>query len=49
MLSENEELILKDKEIANTFNDHFESIVDNRDLDHWDDHSLSPKKGSKQD
>ena len=30
------------KEIANTFNDHFGSIVGNLDLDHWDDHSLSP-------
>ena len=28
MLSENGELILKNKEIANTFNDHFGSIVD---------------------
>ena len=45
MLSENGELILKNKEIANTFNDHFGSIVDNLGLDHWDDHSLSPTKG----
>ena len=45
MLSENGELILKNKEIANTFNDDFGSIVDNLDLDHWDDHSLSPTKG----
>ena len=49
MLSENEELIIKDKDIANTFSDHFGFIVDNRDLDHWEDHSLSPTKGSKQD
>ena len=45
MLSENGELILKNKEIANTFNDHFGSIVDNLGLDHWDDHSLSSTKG----
>ena len=45
MLSENGELILKNKEIANTFNDHFGSIVVNLGLDHWDDHSLSPTKG----
>ena len=45
MLSENGELILKNKEIANTFNDHFGSIADNLGLDHWDDHSLSPRKG----
>ena len=45
MLSENGELILKNKEIANTFNDHFGSIVDNLGLDHWEDHSLSPTKG----
>ena len=46
MLSENKELILKNKEIENTFNDHFGSIVDNLSLDHWDDHSLSPTMGS---
>ena len=45
MLSENGELIVKNKEIANTFNDHFGSIVDNLGFDHWDDHSLSPTKG----
>ena len=45
MLSENGELILKNKEIANTFNDHFGSIADNLGLDHWDDHSLLPRKG----
>ena len=42
MLIENGELILKNKEIANTFNDHFGSIVDSLSLDHWDDHFLSP-------
>ena len=45
MLSENGELILKNKEIGNTFNNHFGSIVDNLGLDHWDGHSLSPTKG----
>ena len=45
MLSENGELILKNKEIANTFNYHFGSIVDNLGLNHWDDHYLSPTKG----
>ena len=46
MLSENGELILKNKEIANTFNDHFGSIVDNLSLDHWYDHFQSPTMGS---
>ena len=46
MLSENGELILKSKEIANIFNDHFGSIVENLGLDHWDDHSLSRTKSS---
>ena len=46
MHSKNRELILKNKEIANTFNDHFRSNVDNLSLDHWDDHSLSLTKGS---
>ena len=46
MISENGELILKNKEIANIFNDHFGSIVDNLGLDHWDDHFLSPTKGN---
>ena len=46
MRIENGELILKHKEIANTFNDHFGSIVNNLGLDHWDDNSLSPAKSS---
>ena len=46
MLSENGELILKNMEIVNIFNDHFGSIVENLGLDHWDDHSLSPTKSS---
>ena len=45
MLSENGELIIKHKETANTFNDHFRSIVDNLGLDHGDYHCLSPTKG----
>ena len=45
MLSENGELILKSKEIANIFNDHFGFIVDKLSLDHWNDHSLSPTMG----
>ena len=46
MLSENGELILKNKETANIFNDHFGSIVENLGLDHWDDHFLSLAKSS---
>ena len=46
MLSENGALILKNKEIANTLNDHFGSIVDNLSLDHCDNHSQSPTMGS---
>ena len=42
MLSENGELILKNKEIANIFNDHFGFIVDKLSLDQWNDHSLLP-------
>ena len=46
ILSEKGELILKNKEIANTFNDHCGSLVDNPSFDHWDCHSLSPTLGS---
>ena len=46
MLKENGELILDNKKIANTFKDHFRSIVYNLCLDHWDDHSLSLMTGS---
>ena len=46
MLKENGELILNSKKIANTFNDHFRSIVYKICLDHWDDHPLSPMTGS---
>ena len=41
MLSENRELILKKKEIASKFNEHFGSFVDNHGLDYWDDNSLT--------
>ena len=46
MFSENGEIILKNKEIANIFNDYFESIVKHLGVNHWDDHSLSPRKNS---
>ena len=41
MLNEDGELILKNKEIANTFNDYFGSIVENLNLEHWDEDSNS--------
>ena len=47
MLSENGELILKNKEIANIFNDHFGSIVENLGLDHWDDRIVSDMERGK--
>ena len=47
MLSENGELILKNKEIANIFNDHFGSNVENLGLDHWDDHIVSDMERGK--
>ena len=46
MLSESGEIILKNKQGANTFSDHFGSIVKKRGLDYWKDHSLYPNKGS---
>ena len=39
VLNENGELILKNKEIADTFNNHFGSIVDNLNLQHWNESS----------
>ena len=39
MLNEDGELILKNKEIAN--NDYFGSIVENLNLEHWDEDSNS--------
>ena len=47
VLSKNGELILKNNEMANIFNDYFGSIVENLGLNHWDDHSLSPTKSSE--
>ena len=44
MLNEDGELILKNKEIANTFNDYFGSIVENLNLEHWDEDSNSYSK-----
>ena len=41
MLNEDRELILKNKEIANTFNDYFRSIDENLNLEHWDEDSNS--------
>ena len=46
MLSENGELILKNREIAKTFHDHLRFIVNNLCLDHWGDHSLSLTTGA---
>ena len=36
MLNENEELILKDKDIADTFNEYFGFIVESLDLYKWE-------------
>ena len=41
MLNKDGELILKNKEIAKTFNDYFGSIVGNLNLEHWDEDSNS--------
>ena len=41
MLNEDGELILKNKEIANTFNDYFGSSVENLNPEHWDEDSNS--------
>ena len=41
VLNEDGELILKNKEIANTFNDYFGSITENLNLEHWDEDSNS--------
>ena len=38
-------LILKNKEIADTFNNHFGSIVDNLNLQHWNESSDMPSLG----
>ena len=39
MLSKNGELIMKKQGIANTFNDYFESIVENSNLFQWNEHN----------
>ena len=39
MLSKNGELIMKNQGIANTFNDYFESIVENSNLFQWNEHN----------
>ena len=46
VLNENGDLILKNEEIAKTFNDYFGAIVDNLDLHHWEDKTSSPSNTS---
>ena len=46
VLNENGDLILKNEEIAKTFNDYFGAIVDNLDLYHWEDKTSSPSNTS---
>ena len=41
VLNKDWELILKNEEIANTFNDYFGSIVENLNLEQWDEDSNS--------
>ena len=41
VLNEDGGLILKNKTIANTFNDYFGSLVENLNLEHWDEYSNS--------
>ena len=45
-LNENRDLILKNEEIAKTFNDYFDAIVDNLDLHHWEGKTSSPPNTS---
>ena len=42
VLNENGELIFKNKEIADTFNNYFGSIVENLNLQHWNESSDTP-------
>ena len=42
VLIENDDLILKNEEIAKTFTDYFGAIVDNIDFHHWKDKISSP-------
>ena len=39
------ELILKNREIADSFNNYFGSIVDNLNLQHWNESSDMPSLG----
>ena len=41
VLNEDGELILRNKEVRNTFNDNFDSIIENFNLEHWDEDSKS--------
>ena len=45
-MNENGDLILKNEEIAKTFNDYFGAIVDNLDLHHWEGKTSSPSNTS---
>ena len=45
-MNENEDLILKNKEIAKTFNDYFGTIVNNLDLHHCENKTSSPSNTS---
>ena len=46
VLNENGHLILKNEEIANTFNGYFGAFVDNLDLHHWEGKTSSPSNTS---
>ena len=46
VLNENGDLILKNEEIAKTFNDYFGAIVANLGLHHWEDKTSSPSNTS---
>ena len=45
-MNENGDLILKNEEIAKTFNDYFGAIVDNLHLHHWEGQTSSPSNTS---
>ena len=45
-MNENGDLVLKNEEIAKTFNGYFGSIADNLNLDHWKDKIYSPSNNS---
>ena len=46
ILNENGNLILKNEEIAKTFNDYFGSIVENLNLHYWEDKNSVPSNSS---